>query len=453
MKILMVANGYPPTAVGGVETYTAELSRSLLHRGHQVNVFCRESDFSKADYEISTQLQDEISITRVVNDHKQATSFRQIFSDPHLEQIFTDFILAEQPDLIHFNHLIGLSARLPLISAAQNIPTVITLHDFWAICHQVKLIDWQGHICPGPAYGVDCSTCVIGGLSRHNVSPLAGKSTRLVKRILPARLRRALRTSFPGGESRPPAMVSSPQIFTERLALFTQAIQAAQQVLVPSEYVRRELSNNGFPPEHITVLPLGIVMQSGNKPVNSRSHLLTFAAIGPLQPIKGMDIAIRAFSKVPGDHLRLKIYGRHDLYPREHVQQVFALAQADPRVSLEGPFDPEDRAEIFDSFDILLVPSPAPETFSLVAHEALAQGKPVLASRLGALADIIQDGTNGYLFEPGNDSQLAKLISAFAANPELIEKGSILGSLSIFTPDEHARQVETIYRYAMEKNG
>ena len=201
MNILIVSNGYPPSDVGGVETYTAELARSLTHRGHTVKIFCRHSDLTSSDYGISTEYLDGVEVIRVVNDHKQASTFRQIFADLQLEQIFSNHIARERPNLIHFNHLIGLSARLPLIASEQGIPSVITLHDFWPICQRVKLMDWRGQICPGPRHGVDCSVCVAGGPVTQKLSPLLGNLAQIVKRILPVHWRRSIRGKLPAGES------------------------------------------------------------------------------------------------------------------------------------------------------------------------------------------------------------------------------------------------------------
>jgi glycosyltransferase involved in cell wall biosynthesis len=52
MNILIVANGFPPTAYGGVEVYTYDLARNLNKRGHRVSVFCRESNANLVDYDI-----------------------------------------------------------------------------------------------------------------------------------------------------------------------------------------------------------------------------------------------------------------------------------------------------------------------------------------------------------------------------------------------------------------
>lgn len=451
MHILIVSNGYPPTAVGGVETYSAELSRYLARQGHQVTVFCRESDFSRPDYETTIEWVDQVKIIRVVNDYKHAHSFRQTIIDARLEQIFDEILKSEQPDLVHFNHLIALSARLPLIAAKRKIPAISTLHDFWMICHRVNLIDWRGRICPGPLHGVNCAVCVVGGTLRQKVSLAIGKTARMMKRFLPVPLRRMMRTRFLEEDDKPPALASSPEIFAERLSVFTEAILSCYRVLAPSEYVRSQFASNGIPAERIEVLSLGIEQLADIHKPQATSNLLTFAAIGPLQPIKGMDIAIKAFKKVPEENLRLNIYGRTDLFPRNHVRRVIELAQADPRVSLMGPFNPTDRASIFASFDVLIVPSRAPETFSFVAREALQMGKPVIAARIGALPEIIQHGINGFLFPPGEIQPLAGLLSLFTKDPDIIARLSIPGPVHILNTAEHAELLLAIYRQVLSE--
>lgn len=71
MRVLYVANGFPPTALGGVEVSVYEIARSMARRGHEVWVFCRESDFDLPDYEILEEETEGIHIVRVVNDFIQ----------------------------------------------------------------------------------------------------------------------------------------------------------------------------------------------------------------------------------------------------------------------------------------------------------------------------------------------------------------------------------------------
>ncbi len=436
--------------MGGVETYTAELSRYLAGQGHQVTVFCRESDFLRPDYTLTTEIIDQVKIVRLVNDYKHSQSFRRTIVDSRLEQIFSDLLAAEQPDLVHFNHLIALSARLPLLASAQKIPTVIMLHDFWTICHRVNLIDWRDRICPGPLHGVNCAVCVVGGSLRQKTSEAIGSAMQQAKGLFIPHRRLSTGSNLLEIEDPPPALASFPKIFKDRLALFTEAILSAQRILAPSEFVRSQFASNGIPSERIEVLPLGIEIQPALEVAKSAASVLTLAVIGPLQPIKGVDIAINAFRRVPGDQLRLLIFGRSDLYPREYARRVTSLAQTDSRIRLMGPFNPTDRNTVYASMDVLIVPSRAPETFSFVTREALALGKPVIAAHVGALPEVIKDGINGFLFPPGNIQTLAKHITAFANDPDLIKRLTVPGPVKILNTVEHGTQMEAIYHQILD---
>ena len=86
---------------------------------------------------------------RLVNNFRGIRSFAETFADPRIDRIFSDLLQRIQPDLVHFNHLITLSARLPLITAERGIPSLFTVHDFWALCQRIYLHDWRKQACPG----------------------------------------------------------------------------------------------------------------------------------------------------------------------------------------------------------------------------------------------------------------------------------------------------------------
>ena len=70
--------------------------------------------------------------------------------------------------------------------------------------------------------------------------------------------------------------------------------------------------------------------------------------------------------------------------------------------------------------DALVVASRTPETYSLAAREAWSRGIPVLASRLGALTDAVEEGRNGFLFDHGDPGELASALRRLVAEPQLI---------------------------------
>ena len=450
MKILLVANGYPPTAYGGVEVYSFDLVNELITKGHQVHVFCRESDFSRQDYEVIEEENHHLTVTRVVNDYKNLTDFSLTFIDDQIDATFAELIEFTKPQLVHFNHFIALSARLPLIAAKLNIPSVITLHDYWPICHRVNLINREGSLCPGPYQGGACEPCVFG--TQLGQGTRSNKLLLLAKRVTTPAFRLKLRKILGQAGSSTP-VVEHPQainVFDNRNKLFREAILTTRRLLVPSQYMKVQFSSNGYPEERIEVIPLGIKIKDQSRKLNANNQKeIRLAFIGALIPLKGVDVLLKAFMDVEDDNLSLTIYGRDDIEPRSYAENLKELAKNDPRIRFMGPFAPEQRFDIYTGIDLLIIPSTAPESFSLVAREALSLGIPVIASSLGALPEVIFDDVNGFLFEPGNHQALAQIIKRIANNPQILSKLECPGPAKIMTLEEHAEQIIQIYQAVM----
>ena len=446
MKILLVANGLPPTAFGGVEVYVDQLARELVGRGHQLTIFCRESNTELPDGELQQETRHGAKVYRLVNDFKALNRFRQTFENPRAEQLFGELLDEIDPELVHFHHLIALSARLPLISVRRAIPTLVTVHDFWPICHRVNLRDWRDQLCGGPRRGGDCFQCILGAFESI---PLWVRVTKPLRALVPKRARRRLRRLLGRGDGLPPVVQSPRAVFDERYDLFRQALVGAAQIIVPSAFVGRIMVANGYPADRVRVIPLGICakrLQVNGPPLGQRRNgrPVRFAFIGSLLPVKGVDVLVKAFRAVRGA-ASLDIYGRADILPRFSAK-LRGLAKRDRRIRLNGAFAPEDLEQVYQRFDVLVIPSVVYETFSLVAREALLMGKPVVAARIGALEEIIQPGVNGFLVEPGGISGLARTLQSIIDHPEQLDRLVIPGPVAIVTAGEHAETIDGIYR-------
>jgi glycosyltransferase involved in cell wall biosynthesis len=186
VRILLVANGYPPTAYGGVETYTHSLAQTLHAAAHDVRVFCRESDQNRPDREIITDEVAGISVTRVVNDFKNISTFRDTYVDDGIRTIFLDQLQADRPDIIHYQHWIALSADLPRAAEDLAVPGLATLHDYWALCHRVHLQDWRrtgeedGVLVPGREATVIAAWSARQDHELGCVNSCAGENERLL---------------------------------------------------------------------------------------------------------------------------------------------------------------------------------------------------------------------------------------------------------------------------------
>ena len=183
-----------------------------------------------------------------------------------------------------------------------------------------------------------------------------------------------------------------------------------------------------------------------NYPSDRADVKIRLAFIGSPIYGKGVDILIRAFRRITSRHLILDIYGHEETESNSYVNQIKTLASTDSRIHFQGSFQIEKKAAVYQRLDVLVLPSRTPETFSLVAHEALSVGKPVIASRIGAIPEAVIDNVNGFLFDPGNIDELANIISRIEDTPEVLNKLECPGPTRIVSEDEHVKQMADLYK-------
>lgn len=445
MRILLVSNGYPPSSYGGVEVYVSELVAALTARGHEVAVFCREDNPSLPDFSL---LEDETKgtrIFRVVNTFKNVRAMPEVWVNPEIERVYTSILDRFQPDMVHFNHTIALSARLPEITFQRHIANVFTLHDFWLMCQKVHLINWQGKSCSGPK-GNDCFTCSTANTSQ----PWYYRYLRLAKQQPLARsLLRFFRQRIKRGANAAPLFDIQKQHFVDRFHMYRDSLKYSQEILVPSEFLREIFQANDFPGETFTVLSLGIKgTPVESEPEKQISTTLRFGFAGNIVPFKGVTHLIEAFRQVNHPNVELRLFGRDNANPA-YSAEVHALAAGDPRIHFMGAVPPENRYDIFRQIDLLVIPTTGFETFSYVAREALVSGVPVVAANGGALPEIIREGVNGYLYPVGDSPALAAVLSRIASQPELIKKLALPGPVPIHSVESHVDALEGIYQRAV----
>lgn len=447
MRILFVANGYPPTAYGGVEVYVSELADSLAARGHEVAIFCREAQPGAPEFSVSETAEKGIPVVRVINNFNHVRALPDRFLSQEIETLFEETLRKFVPDIVHFNHTIGLSARLPGIAARHHIASVFTLHDFWPMCQKVHLMDWQGRRCPGPARGGNCHKCLTAAENEAWYLTL----WRLTKQTPPfSRIYQCFRDYLHPNSTIPLLEEISPAHFALRQRLFQQNLKHSQQVIVPSEFLRNIFIENGFEGNSFTVLPLGI-KGDDRRPTQfqRKNDALIFGFAGNIVPFKGVKSLISAFRQVNHPGIQLHLYGRDNANPT-YAAQAKTLAEGEPRIVFKGAVPPEQRYDIFRQIDALVIPTTGYETFSYVAREALVSGVPVIAANAGALPEIIQEGVNGFLFPPGDIPALAKTLERIAQQPEMLKKLTLPGPIEVLSIEAHVDRLQAIYEAACQ---
>jgi glycosyltransferase involved in cell wall biosynthesis len=151
-------------------------------------------------------------------------------------------------------------------------------------------------------------------------------------------------------------------------------------------------------------------------PVPVDPDRLNLAFIGRFDRQKGLDLLLRAFASPRLDHVTLWLIGGSTLRHKYVIPEQ-------PNIKLIGWVPNSQIDSYIQCFDAVIVPSRW-EGFGLIALEAMRNGKPVLASRTGGLAELVIDGVNGRLFNPGDLSGLQRLLQEIS-KADLLRMGKV----------------------------
>jgi glycosyltransferase involved in cell wall biosynthesis len=184
--------------------------------------------------------------------------------------------------------------------------------------------------------------------------------------------------------------------------------RAIDLYLALTEFARQKFIQGGFPAEKIVVKPNFV--EEAARPGGGHGDDAIF--VGRLSPEKGIETLLEAWSLLPGS-TRLKIVGDGPLSER-----VARAARDDPRLEWLGQRTKAEVEELIQQAAVMIVPSICYETFGRAIIEAYVQGVPVIASRLGAMAELVADQRTGLLFEPGSAAALAHAVTCFLADPD-----------------------------------
>lgn len=417
MHILYTVHKYPPESLGGTEIYTRTLAQALVRMGHAVTVF-----YPTVSVDTATQTSgdDGVQLWQVPLPAQRTTEdparqYWHTFRDQAIEAAFVNCLAAVQPDLVHFQHVQGVSARL--IALAEGLPKVVTLHDYWYFCANSQLIRPDRQPCAGPSWGnwncVDCAT--------------ARADLQLLRAARP--------------------LVALP--FAWRNRYLRRMAEQVDRFIAPSEFLRQQYIGQGWPADQIVTLENGMDRRrllAKQERKRTPREPIQIGFIGSLAWQKGVHHAVEAFDRLPAElqeRATLTIYGSDQAFP-DYGAELRALAQH-PHIRFAGPVAYDQIGAVLHKLDLLVVPSLWYENSPLVIQEAYVVGVPVVASDLGALPEKVHDGVTGRLFPPGDSAALASLLAELIREPEQLSKLT-----AAITPpptvEEHAAEVVALYQ-------
>ncbi|MBV9406362.1 MAG: glycosyltransferase family 4 protein [Acidobacteriaceae bacterium] len=317
---------------------------------------------------------------------------------------------AHRPQLVHFHNSFPLISPAGYYAArAENVRIVQTLHNF-RLCCPSALLFRDGQICE------DCLSKTI---------PWAGILHKCY------RDNRAASTGVAA-------------MLTVHRALGTW--QNAIDVYVAlTEFSRKKFVEGGLPARKIRIKPNFVYPDPG--PGAGRGGYAVF--VGRLSAEKGLQTLLDAWENLAGT-LPLKLVGDGPMSPMIREATV-----KNPAIQWLGRKPLESLYPILGEAMFLVVPSQCYETFARVVIEAFAKGTPVIASKLGAMAEIVDNGRTGLHFNPGDPRDLIAKVRQMIEDADgrhRMRRAAREEFDNKYTADINLKVLSGIYRHALERH-
>jgi len=411
VKIVHLVGWYFPDSVGGTEVYVEGLCKRLQAAGHDVRVAAPDARGSVPQrYE-----HEGVPVFRYAipaNPTRDEAHHR--VGVPGADALHA-WLSKERPDVLHV-HSLTTGVGLPEIRAAEQLRSrvIVTCHlpGLGFLCRTGELMQWGRVPCDGVVIPDKCASC---SLTRFGMPEPAAR----VIGAIPVSIGAVLR-SIPGQIGTAIGMSAS---VAEYQRMQRELFGLLDAFVVLNDTARRMLVADGAAAGKIVVNRLG-VCQTGivRKPDPARAptaSLVRFGYLGRLDSTKGLRVLAQAVTRIPREvRFELQILGPQlDDAARRFVAELQTTIGDDPRVRFAPAVAASEVPRVLAELDTLLCPSITFENGPTVALEAMAVGTPVIASRVGNLAEIVVDGVSGRLVAAGDGRALAAALTEAAVSP------------------------------------
>jgi len=377
-RILVVSQLFPPHYIGGSEIAAYEQSKMLRNLGWNVKIFAGKINDSERRFKITHENASfetiRVNLHGIDFYHEKYINFDK----DELREKFREELYSYAPEVVHFHNIYGLSLGMIEDCREMNMPTVMTLHDYWGICPKNLLLNEKGNVCiikDGKC--VDCKDQLI--------------------------------------------LESSTSISNcERNQRCLEYYKKIDLLISPSWYLAERFIERGLPREKFRIIRYGINLSRFKARVKVNNKKIRFGFMGQIIWHKGLDIFLEALlflDKGEKDKISVLIVGTGE---EPYLSYCKSMAKEMDFVRFLGKVPHDKTQNIYKLIDVLVAPSRWPENSPLVIQEAMACGIPVIAPDFGAIPEIIKDGCNGLLFRVNNPESFAEKIREVIERPDKI---------------------------------
>lgn len=430
LRILHIAEAYPPSYGGGAAVTTQEECRSLAALGHDVRVLSLEAQSEKEPYSVRTELDGVVQIDRVnlpfaaVDPDGWLAGIKEWRAhSSRIQQLTARLFERWKPNIVDYHTARPFGEGIFEGISRARIPVIATLHDGWLVCLRLMFLrSPTSTACEGPDT-IRCLEC--------NYSHYDGSHAKMVAK-LPWRIIKL---------GRYPAW---------RLRQREKARGLLSGAIARSEFMAEmHRPHMNCPIEHI---PLGIDLRGlGNGKLETRRNSsLRFGFVGGFQPNKGIWHILDAAATLrdEGYPFELHIWGPLT----EQGEEEIGSRNLSDRVKLRGLFSPAQRWDAYREMDIAVMATLVSEPFGRVPMEAGAVGVPTIAPAVGGIKETIRDGIDGLHFRFRDKEDLTRQMR------RVLKENGMLESLSSNLPkalssSDQILHVERFYNRIIDASG
>ena len=371
MRILLV--NYRYFVSGGPEKYMFNVKKALEERGHEVIPFSFHSN-KNVETPYSKYFVEPIGGRDSVyfEDYKKtpATIMKMITRSVYsleVKKAIQKEIRDVKPDLVYIIHFVNkLSPSVITGAKSMGVPVVLRLSDYFLLCPRFDFLS-----------GTDiCEECLTKGYK-------SCIKKRCVKGSLAASLIR---------------------VFGMKVHKLMNVYKGVDAFITPSEFLKGKLSDNGFDQNKIHCIPTFTAAALKEYSETIGDYGLYF---GRVEVEKGVDTVVRAYENMP-DH-KAVIMGDDTTEEGKRLKE-YVSSKGLKNISFAGYKEGRELEDIIRNSRFVMIPSIWYDNLPNTALEAFNNGKPVIASNLGSLPELVKDGYNGFLFDPYSPKELEECV-------------------------------------------
>lgn len=413
MRILLV--NYRYFISGGPEKYMFNIKAMLEQHGHEVIPFSVHSN-KNVETEYARYFVEPIG-------SRDATYFDECKKTPRVilqmlsrsiyslevEKAIQKEIREVKPDLVYVLHFVNkLSPSVLRGAKKMGLPVVLRLSDYFLLCPRFDFL-YDKKPCE------DCLRC--------------GYRTCIRRRCVKGSL-----------------FASAVRVLSMKVHKWMDIYRNVDAFVTPSEFLKKKLAANGFDESKIHCIPTFTTSKTQLGEPKVGSYGLYF---GRISEEKGVETVVKAFEKLP-DRV-VKIMGDDTT---EEARRLMAYVREKNLTNIEflGFKAGVELEEVIKGARYTLIPSVWYDNLPNTALESFQYSKPVIASNIGSLPELVEDGVNGFLFTPGDPEALAAKVRLLDADAvaETMGAASRARLEQRFAPEKHYDALMAVFETALQ---